>query len=76
MGMCTSGTTAQVIAGTGGAPDYAGIWGSGIAVDLNSAAGIPMPYNAPADHVTGVQFDLDSSAAAAARCHIFRHACR
>ena len=60
MGMCTSGTTAQVIAGTGGAPDYAGIWGSGIAVDLNSAADISMPYNAPADHVTGVQFDLDS----------------
>jgi hypothetical protein len=57
--MCTSGVVAQVVAGDGGFPDYTNISGAGIAVDLNAPAGIRMPYNALANGVVGLGFDID-----------------
>jgi hypothetical protein len=58
---CLSGTAAQVIGKTpGGPPDYADIYGIGMGLDLNNSGGgaAKMPYNAPAYHVIGFQFDI------------------
>ena len=74
-GMCTSGITAQVLAGDGGTPAYSSIWGDIIGFDLNDPAGFyndagvlgadagltsKGQYDAPAHRVTGIAFDIDT----------------
>ena len=62
--MCTAGTAAKVINLTTAAmPDYNNIWGAGIGLDLNNSggdAGVKAPYNATANGVTGIAFDIDT----------------
>jgi len=61
--LCTAGTAAKVINGTNGMPDYSGIWGTGIGIDLNTTGGAnstKSPYNATAKGVTGIEFTIDN----------------
>ena len=64
--MCTSGTVAQVINfGDPPALDYSNMFGAGIGLDLNNpgldgGTGVKMPYNASAQKVIGISFDLDA----------------
>jgi hypothetical protein len=61
--LCTSGTAAKVLSQVGGTmPDYTNMWGAGVGLDLNNAggdAGVKMPYNAMANGVTGICFNID-----------------
>jgi hypothetical protein len=61
--LCTKGVAAKVISIPGTTmPDYNNIWGAGIGLDLNNSggdAGVPMPYNATANGVTGIGFTID-----------------
>jgi hypothetical protein len=63
--MCTMGTAAKVLNMTTMAmPDYTWMWGAGIGLDLNNAGGdagaMKLPYNAPANGVIGIAFDIDT----------------
>jgi len=62
--MCTSGTVAKVIdkVGMAGMPDYAKIWGAGIALDLNNPGGaaVKSAIDATAKGIKGIQFDIDT----------------
>src|SRR5882672_7194478 len=66
--MCTSGTAAKIINVVGAAtPDYNNLWGAGIGLDLNNggagdsgAVAVKMPYNATANKVIGMAFDIDT----------------
>ena len=64
--MCTSGTVAKVI-DFGNPPtlDFSNMFGAGIGLDLNNpgldgGTGVKMPYNATAQKVIGISFDLDA----------------
>ncbi|HEY5448014.1 MAG TPA: hypothetical protein VIQ54_04655 [Polyangia bacterium] len=63
-GMCTSGTSAQVLLGSDGTPAWSVIWGNIIAVNLATPDPSPMAvlgsYDAPAHGVTGFAFDIDA----------------
>lgn len=59
--ICATGIAAQVIGADGGPPDYSGIFGAGIGVDLNNPggdAGVKMGYNAMSHGVVGIGFTL------------------
>jgi hypothetical protein len=61
-GMCTSGIAAGVLDGpvggpSPGQPDYGDLYGVGIGLDLNSAGGTGLPYDA--SKYTGISFDID-----------------
>ena len=62
--LCTSGTVAKVLnLASNGMPDYTNMWGAGIGLDLNNAGGdggVKMPYNATANGVTGLCFNIDT----------------
>jgi hypothetical protein len=61
--MCTTGVAARVVNIVGGTtPDYNNITGAGIAFSFNLAdmTGTPLPYNATANGVTGISFDVDT----------------
>lgn len=53
--MCLSGTAAQVI---GTPPDYSNIFGIGMGLDFNNPAGMPMPYDAATNKITGFKFTV------------------
>lgn len=63
-GMCTSGTSAQVLVGSDGTPAWAAIWGNIVAFSLATPDPDPMAavgtYDAPAHGVTGFAFDIDA----------------
>jgi hypothetical protein len=64
-GMCASGTSAQVLIGSDGAPAWPAIWGNIVGLSLASPpTGAPMPtvgaYDAPAHGITGFAFDIDA----------------
>ncbi len=64
-GMCTSGTSAQVVAGSDGMLAWSSIWGNMIGVDLNNPNAGPLslsvaPYDAVAHGITGFAFDIDA----------------
>jgi hypothetical protein len=67
-GMCTSGSVAQVLPGSDGAPAWSAIWGNIIGFsmawqgDRDSDAGASGngPYDANAHGVTGFAFDIDN----------------
>ncbi len=58
--MCTSGIAARVVPGpsSGTTPDYDNIRGAGIALDFNDPGMVP--YNALANGVRGIAFDIDA----------------
>jgi hypothetical protein len=61
--MCTTGVAARVVNIVGGTiPDYNNITGAGIAFSFNLAGmtATPLPYNATANGVTGISFDIDT----------------
>jgi hypothetical protein len=63
--MCTAGTVAKVINQVSmPLPDYTNIWGAGIGLDLNNGGGeagaVKAPYNATANGVLGIAFDIDA----------------
>jgi hypothetical protein len=62
--MCTAGVAARVINVVGGtAPDYNSFTGAGIALSFNLAdmtATTQLPYNAIANGVVGIGFDIDA----------------
>jgi hypothetical protein len=63
--MCTSGTGAQVLTPEGSSdPDYGNMWGSGIGLDLNNPGdgATKSEFNATANGVVGISFDLDVQA--------------
>jgi len=57
--MCTSGTAAKVLT-----MDYTNMWGAGIGLDLNNGGGdagaVKGTYNATANGVVGIAFDIDA----------------
>src|SRR4029078_4286763 len=63
-GMCASGTSAQVIAGSDGTLAWPSIWGKIIGCDIATPDPSPMPvvgtYDAPAHGITGFAFDIDA----------------
>jgi hypothetical protein len=62
--MCTSGTVSQVL-DLNGAPDYGNMFGAGIGFNLaNTTIGQPALFDARAQRVIGVQFELDNLPAA------------
>lgn len=62
--MCTSGTVSRVL-DLDGAPDYANMFGTGIGFSLaTTETGEPGIFDARAQRVIGMQFDLDSVPAA------------
>lgn len=61
--MCVTGTVAKVLMGADKMPDYANMWGAGIGLDLNASGGlmsVKQPYDAAANGVVGVSFDIDA----------------
>jgi hypothetical protein len=63
-GICASGTSAQVLPGSDGAPAWPTIWGNIIAFNLATPDADPMAavgaYDAPAHGITGFAFDIDA----------------
>lgn len=72
--MCTMGTVAKVIGMTAnaGMPDYAKIWGAGIALDLNNPGGaaVKAAIDATAKGIKGIQFDIDTVPLAGLRVEV------
>jgi len=64
--MHTSGTIAKIVNIIGGtSPDYSNIWGAGIGLDLNAMMGSTAcdpkgSFDATANHVVGIEFDIDN----------------
>jgi hypothetical protein len=61
--MCTTGVAARIInLVTVAMPDYNSITGAGIAFNFNLAdmTATPLPYNATANQVSGIAFDIDT----------------
>ncbi len=57
--MCMTGTVAKVLNNsTTGMPDYGAIWGALIGFDFTDQNNVRSPYNAVAEGVTGIAFDL------------------
>lgn len=68
--MCTAGVAARVINSVStNFPDYTTITGAGIAFSFNvsNMTGAPSPYNAVANGVKGIGFDIDTVPAAGIR---------
>lgn len=61
--LCLSGTAAKVIGIDGGAPDYTNIFGIGMGLNLNYdfVNFVSRPYDAVANGVVGVQFDITAT---------------
>jgi hypothetical protein len=71
--MCTTGTVETVvdIVGMTGMPDYSKMWGAGIGIDLNHPAMGPRGvFDAVANQVIGISFDLDVKPAAGLRVEV------
>jgi hypothetical protein len=71
--MCTTGTVETVvdIVGMTGMPDYSKMWGAGIAIDLNHPAVGPRGvFDAVANQVIGISFDLDMKPAPGLRVEV------
>jgi hypothetical protein len=71
-GQCLTGTAAKVlacntgVAGCSGS-DYSDIFGIGIGLDFNNSGGTKLPFDATANMVTGVEFDISGIPAGGVR---------